>query len=205
MKQNKKLYSFIASFLRPFVKIFFPYKVVGIENIKNLEGGCIICSNHLSNLDPVFFVVSCPHYIHFMAKYELFKNPLLGKFFSAMGAFAVKRGKGDHKAINEAENVLKSGEILGIFIEGTRSKTGEFLRPKSGAALLAATANVPVVPVCITGVSEDKKVRLFKKTVIKYGPVITPEQLGIEEKNRAEIKSATNLIMTKIKELRSEE
>ncbi len=202
MKQNKKLYNFVACFLKPFVKIFFPYEIIGIENVKDLKSGYIICSNHLSNMDPVFYIVSHPNPVHFMAKSELFRNKFLGEFFSCMGAFAVKRGKGDYQAINEAQNVLKNDEILGIFIEGTRSKTGEFLRPKSGAALLAATSNVPIVPACITGDASDKKVHIFKKTVIKYGTPITPGQLGINERTRTEIKSATNLIMEKIKNLR---
>lgn len=204
MKQNKKIYNLVAHFLRPFVRMFFPYEILGIENIKNLKGGYMICSNHLSNMDPVFYIVSHPRPVHFMAKAELFRNKFLGKFFSLMGAFAVKRGKGDHQAINEAQNILKNNEVLGIFIEGTRSKTGEFLRPKSGAALLAATSNMPIVPACITGNSNDKKVHMFRKTVIKYGAPITPEQLGINEKTRIEIKNATNLIMEKIKNLREE-
>ncbi len=204
MKQNKEFYNFIAWFLRPFVKLFFPYKILGIENIKGLKSGYMICSNHVSNIDPIFYIVSHPQHIHFMAKAELFRNKFLGKIFSSLGAFAVKRGKGDYQAINEAQNILKNGEILGIFIEGTRSKTGEFLRPKSGAVLLSYNSGVPVVPVCITGSSKDKRVHIFKKTVIKYGVPITSEQLGINEGTRIEIKNATNLIMNKIKELRGE-
>ena len=204
MKQNKKFYNFIAWFLRPFVKLFFPNEILGSENIKGLKNGYMICSNHLSNIDPVFYIVSHPRHIHFMAKAELFNNKLLGKIFSSLGAFAVKRGKGDYQAINEAQNILENGEILGIFIEGTRSKTGEFLRPKSGAALLASSSGVPVIPVCITGSSKDNRVHIFKKTVIKYGAPITSEQLGISGGTRVEIKNATNLIMKKIKELRGE-
>lgn len=204
MKQNKKFYNFMAWFLRPFVKLFFPYEILGSENIKGLKNGYMICSNHLSNVDPVFYIVSHPRHIHFMAKAELFSNKFLEKFFSSLGAFAVKRGKGDHQAINEAQNILKNGEILGIFIEGTRSKTGEFLRPKSGAALLAFSSGVPVIPVCITGSSKDNRVHIFRKTIIKYGAPITSEQLGIIEGTRIEIKNATNLIMKKIKELRDE-
>lgn len=205
MKQNKIFYKIIANILRPFVKILFPYKIKGIEYTKKLTGGYIICSNHLSNMDPVFYVVSYPYCMHFMAKAELFRHKLLKNFFSAMGAFAVKRGKGDQSAIDEAQKILKNGEILGIFIEGTRSKTGEFLKPKSGVALLAANSKVPVVPACITGASNDNKVHIFKKTLIKYGEPITFEQLGIKEGTRAEIKVATYLIMERIKKLREEE
>ena len=202
MSQNKILYTVLTWIVRPILWLFFPYKVYGKENIKNLNYGHILCPNHLSNIDPIFLAVTYPYRICFMAKSELFKNKFFGKFLNAIGVFAVKRGKSDEKAIEEAENILKSGKVLGIFIEGTRSKTGEFLRPKSGAAVLAHKSNVKIVPVCITGNSKDNKIHIFKKTIIKFNAPITPEELNIKENSRLEIKSATNLIMSKIKEMR---
>ena len=202
MKQNKILYTILTWIVRPILWVFFPYKVYGKENIKNLNYGHIICPNHLSNLDPVILAVVYPYRICFMGKSELFKNKFFASFLNAIGVFAVKRGKSDGKAIGEAENILKSGKVLGIFIEGTRSKTGEFLRPKSGATVLAHKNNAKIVPVCITGGGKNNKIHIFKKTIIKFNAPIDPEELGIKENSRLEIKSATNLIMSKIKEMR---
>lgn len=202
MKQNKKFYKLVASLLRPLVKILFPYEVIGAKNAESLTGGYIICSNHLSNIDPVFLIISHPKPIRFMAKAELFKNKILKWFFSSLGAFAVKRGKGDQQAISEAQEILQSGNIMGIFIEGTRSKTGEFLRPKSGAAVLSASSKSPVLPVCITGTAPDRKVHIFKKTIIKYNKPIMPPDLDTNNISRSDLKAATNLIMDKIKEMR---
>lgn len=202
MEQNNCFYRLVVKFLRPFVKLLFPYEVHGLDNIKNLNKKYIICSNHLSNMDPVFLMITHPKSIYFMAKAELFKNPICGWFFSKMGAFAVKRGKGDKSALDKSQSILKSSNILGIFIEGTRSKTGEFLRPKSGIAFLAHVSGSAVVPVCITGGGESSKVKLFKKTTITYGKPVLPEQLGICEGSRIELKNAVNLIMNSIKELR---
>ena len=202
MKQNKKFYKFVASALRPFVKIFFPYEIIGLKNAESLTEGYIICSNHLSNIDPVFLIVSHPRPICFMAKSELFKNKILKWFFSALGAFAVKRGKGDQQAIYEAQQILQNGNVMGMFIEGTRSKTGEFLRPKSGAAVLSASSKSPILPMCITGTDPDHKVHIFKKTIIRYNKPIMPPELDINNISRSDLKAATNLIMDKIKEMR---
>lgn len=203
LKQNKFLYRIISFILKPIIMILFPFKVEGLEKINNLDGGYIICSNHLSNLDPIFLVLSYPKPIYFMAKEELFKNKILGFFFSSVGAFSVKRGKGDKGALETAKQILKNNNVLGIFIEGTRSKTGDFLRPKSGTALLAYETKSNIVPVCITGTSKDHKIKLFKKTIIKYGKKIGYESLEIKEETRTELKNAANFIMDKIKELRN--
>ena len=203
LKQNKFLYRIISFILKPIIMILFPFKVEGLEKINNLDCGYIICSNHLSNLDPIFLVLSYPKPICFMAKEELFKNKILGLFFSSVGAFSVKRGKGDKGALETAKQILKNNNVLGIFIEGTRSKTGDFLRPKSGTALLAYETKSNIVPVCITGASKDHKIKLFKKTIIKYGKKIDYESLEIKEETRTELKNAANFIMDKIKELRN--
>ncbi len=203
MKQNKFLYKFLSFILRPVVKLLFPFEVEGLEKINKLSGGYILCSNHLSNLDPIFLVLTHPKPICFMAKQELFKNKILALFFSSLGAFSVKRGKGDKSALENAKQILKNQDVLGIFIEGTRSKTGEFLRPKSGTALLAHETKSDIVTVCITGTSKDNKIRLFKKTIVKYNEPINYKALGIKEVTRLELKHAATFIMDKIKELRN--
>ena len=200
---NKKLYKFCVSLVRPILKILFPYEVRGAENLESISGGYVVCSNHLSNVDPIFLAVIHPHPISFMAKDELFKNKLFGKFLRAVGVFPVKRGRGDKTALETSEQVLKSGDVLGIFIEGTRSKTGDFLKPRSGAAFIAAKAASRVLPVCITGSGENGKIEIFKKTVISYGEAIAPEMISCE--SRLELKDSTNLIMNSIKKLRGKE
>lgn len=203
MEKNELFYNFIKGLLRLPIKIFFPYSVKGRENVENIKGSYILCSNHLSNIDPVFLLVINSEQINFMAKSELFKNKIFGYILKKLGAFSVDRGKGDKKALVNAENVLKNKAVLGIFIEGTRSKTGEFLRPKSGAALLAYKSRVPVIPVCITGSGTNNKVKIFKKTVISYGkPIYINEIPEITEINVSMLRSMSNDIMEKIKEMR---
>ncbi len=185
--------------LIPIYKLMFFFKVNGKENVPK-KGAYIICSNHLSNHDPIMLGVSLRRQIYYMAKAELFKNPIGGQIIRWLGAFPVQRGAGDGKAINEAEEVVKKGRLLGIFIEGTRSKTGEFLRPKSGAAMVAQQMNVPVIPVCIT--PKDKKYKIFKRVTVSIGKPMTPQELGLNKGSPEEFRNAGRMIMDEIKKMR---
>ena len=192
-------YTFGRGLLMPFYKLLFWYKINGRENVPD-DGAYIVCSNHLSNNDPVLLGIAMKRQIFYMAKAELFKNPIAGWVIRHLGAFPVNRGAGDGKAINEAENIVKDGKLLGIFIEGTRSKTGEFLRPKSGASIIAHQMNVPVIPVCIT--PKNKKIKPFQQVKISIGKPMTPQELGLENGTPEEYRNSSRKIMAEIKKLR---
>ncbi len=197
------LYSVLKVIAVPLYKLLFFYKITGKENLPK-EGGYIICSNHLSNNDPIFLGLAVNRQIYYMAKAELFKNPVLSALIRALGAFPVQRGAGDGKAINDAEKIIRDKKMLGIFIEGTRSKTGQFLRPKSGAAIIASQMNVPVLPLCITPKTKDRKVKLFHKTTISIGKPMTPAELGLGgEPGPEAYRGAARTIMGEIKALRA--
>ena len=139
-----------------------------------------------------------------MAKVELFKNPVMGWIYRHLGAFPVTRGAGDGKAINEAEKIVAEGNLLGIFIEGTRSKTGEFLRPRSGASIVASQMNVPVIPVCIT--PKKKKIRAFQKVCVSVGKPLSVEELGLSGEVGGEAyRAASRMIMGEIQKLREKD
>ena len=196
------LYFIGRCLLIPIYKLMFFYKVNGKKNIPK-KGAYIICSNHLSNHDPIMLGVCVPRQTYYMAKAELFKNPFGAMIIRGLGAFPVQRGAGDGKAINEAEEVVKKGRLLGIFIEGTRSKTGEFLRPKSGASIIAHQMNVPVIPVCIT--PKNKKYKLFQKITVSIGKPMTPKELGLEKGTPEEYRNASRMIMGEIKNMREKD
>lgn len=198
MKESK-LYRSIVTIIRPFVRLLYRLEATGLENVPE-EGGIILCPNHTSNADPVLLAITLKRQIYFMAKAELFNNKFLGKLFKMVGAFPVNRGKGDSSAINTAENILENGEQLGLFIEGTRSKTGDFLRPKTGCAMIAYKTNMPILPICITG-KDEHKVKMLKKNVIMIGKPILISQLSIKEETGKEFRNASRLIMENIKNL----
>ena len=198
MKESK-LYRVVVTIIRPFVRILYRLKVIGLENIPE-KNGVIICPNHTSNADPVVLAVSLKRQIYFMAKAELFKNKILRKLFKMVGAFPVERGKRDSSAIDNAEKILKNGEQLGLFIEGTRSKTDDFLRPKTGCAMIAYKTGATIIPVGITGTGEHK-LKIFKKNIVSIGKPITMNQLNITEGTGKEFREASRFIMESIKKL----
>ncbi|MBR1779515.1 MAG: 1-acyl-sn-glycerol-3-phosphate acyltransferase [Clostridia bacterium] len=191
-----KLYKILICVLKPLIKIVYRLKITGMENIPK-SGRAILCPNHTSNADPVILAISCPRQVFFMAKKELFSNKFLRKILLYLGAFPVDRGNRDKGAINIAEEVLQKGNILGLFIEGTRSKTGEFLKPKNGAALLACNTHTPVVPICISG-GNQKRVRAFRKNVINIGSPIYYGEKNNAEMDGKEIRNFSRQIMDAI-------
>ncbi len=200
MKKAPFFYRFMRGLVRPLLKMLYRYRIKGAENLPS-EGKCILCPNHIHAFDPAFLIVSQKRQIRFMAKAELFENKLLAFLLKKLGAFPVVRGAGDGKALEQAQKILKSDEVFGIFIEGSRSKTGELLRPRAGAALMAYKTGAPVVPCCIT--PQKGKLKLFSKTLVTYGKPITAQELGFVEGAPSELRNASRLIMEKITEMRS--
>ncbi|MDU7337459.1 MAG: lysophospholipid acyltransferase family protein [Clostridium sp.] len=199
--KRSPLYVFCKSVAQVFFRVFMPFRIYNIENMPK-TGRVIICCNHITNKDAILLTaVSGKRQIHFMAKAELFKNPLLGKIFRNVGAFSVNRGKGDSAAINRAQELLQEEQVLGLFLEGKRSKDGSFLQPKSGAVMLAFQNKAPILPVCITG-RKGVIPRLFHRVDVVCGPLITPDQLQIERGSGTEYRQASRLVMNKIIELR---
>lgn len=169
----------ILEILRPLMSIFFPYTIVNREKAPTEDGSLVVCCNHISLLDPIYLFLACPQPIYFMAKGELFKFPPFAWFLKTVfGVFPVARGKGDFTAISHSLSILKDGHILGIFPEGTRSKTGELGPVKSGTSLIISKAQSPVLP-CVLFTNKGGRVRLFKKTTIVFGDVMTPEDLHL--------------------------
>ena len=201
MKRRSLVFIIGRFFTIPIYKTLFRYKVVGKKNLPK-KGAYIVCSNHLSNYDPILVSMTQKRQIYYMAKCELFKNKIASAMITELGAFPVDRGSGDGQAIEKAEEIVRDGRLLGIFIEGTRSKTGEFLRPKSGAAMVAFQTNTPVIPVCIT--PQDKQIRKFRKVTVSWGKPLSLEELGLKEGTPTEFRNASRRIMDEIKAMREQ-
>jgi 1-acyl-sn-glycerol-3-phosphate acyltransferase len=139
------LYLLIKNTLRPLTRLLFDVKVYGEENVP-MNGPIVAAANHRSFLDPPMLGTWFPRIVHFMAKEELFKIPVLGWLIAKVHAFPVSRESADIGSFRRALRILKEGGVVGIFPEGTRNVTGE-AKAKGGAVLLAATARCPIVPV----------------------------------------------------------
>jgi len=142
------LYGFLRFVFRLIFYILFRARVYGRENIP-AEGAVILAANHASNIDPPLMASLIDRPVSYMAKIELFENPIFGAAIRRCHAFPVKRGESDRGAIKTAVAVLKEERVLGLFPEGTRSKTGELQKAEAGVALIAAMTGAPIVPVAI--------------------------------------------------------
>ncbi len=126
------------------------FEVVGRENVPP-EGPLILASNHLNNADPPMIALAAPRHPTYMAKQEMINWPILGPGFRIFGAFAVRRGEADLAALRAATEVVNRGDMLVMFPEGTRSRTGGLTKAHPGTALIALRTKAPVLPVAITG------------------------------------------------------
>lgn len=143
-------YCFANVVMRLLVRLIARGKVEGLENVP-LDGSFILVANHISWLDPPLLGSLLPRDVRFMAKEELFRKPFVGWVVKNYRAFPVRRGEGDKQALRTALDILRTGGVLGMFPEGTRSKNGGLQQGHSGAALLAVKAGAPVLPIAITG------------------------------------------------------
>ncbi|MCD6310507.1 MAG: 1-acyl-sn-glycerol-3-phosphate acyltransferase [Candidatus Eremiobacteraeota bacterium] len=159
------------------VRLILFFRGLKVEDLENLppEGGVILACNHTSYLDPPVLGSAVDRKVYFMAKSELFKIPVLGTIIRWLDAFPVIRGKPDRKAIRRAEELLASGEVIGIFPEGTRHTTGEIGEPEPGTALISLRTGKPVIPVAIKGTNKFP----FACIRVKIGkPLMPPETQG---------------------------
>lgn len=160
-------YRFARILLSIIFRFIYRVEVLGIENIPS-EGRVIICSNHISALDPILLGISIKRPISFMAKKELFKNKFVGKILTMLTAFPVDREGSDLSAIRNSIDILTKERILGIFPEGTRITKIDIESAKPGVSLIAYKSKSPVIPVYI-----ESSYRIFSKVMIIIGKPIS--------------------------------
>lgn len=190
------IYSFCRGALRLIYKLLFRLEAHGLEHIP-AEGGVLLCSNHLSNLDPPTIGILLQRKVHFMAKKELFDVFGFGWLIKQLGAFPVKRGGVSKESIKTALTLLREGHVMGIFPEGTRNKGEDTSIGKRGAATFALRSDAAVIPVAIIG-----NYKLFRKMKVVYGPPVDLSAFK-EDKGTDAAEMATEAIMARIAELKS--
>lgn len=181
---------YIVRFFMFFVHPVF--RVTGRENIP--EGPAVICCNHSNMSDPIWVIFGLwpDRMPACMAKKEVMDVPVLGAFLRFLGAIGVDRGNADLNAVKQSLKALKDGNNLIVFPEGTRVRPGKIVEAKTGAALLANRAEVPMLPVFLT---RNKKFFCPMKMVI--GKPFYVEKAG-NRITQAELQAATDRLMGEI-------
>lgn len=202
--------------LGPGLKVYYDPWHEGTENIPD-EGGAILASNHLSFSDSVFLPLVIKRKVVFLGKAEYFngkgvKGWATKAFMEGIGTIPVQRGggRGSEAAIRAGVEVLKDGELLGIYPEGTRSPDGKLYRGKTGAVRMAIEADVPIIPVAMIDTDKAQPIgqRVPARAVkvgVRIGKPIDVKALGAQLDDREKLREATNYVMKAIQELSGQE
>lgn len=195
---GNKFYSFLRGLLYAPVKLIFPVRVIGKENLP-LPDKIITVSNHLTSLDIVLVAINVKGYRHIIAKKELTKSKFFAAVMNKAGVIPVDRGKADLSAMRKTLAALKAGEGITIFPEGTRNKGGEQLQEvKAGAALFALKGGADVVPIMIL-----HRQRAFRRNYICIGkPFSVAEAAAGGGSSSAAVERASRVIEHEMRETR---
>lgn len=197
-KKKRHFYRVVKFLLGKIVGFFLGVRVKNKDK-EIFDKPFILCANHTSLLDAIVIVIAMKNQIRYMGKKEIFKIPLLNLFIKAMGAFPVDRKKGDVAAIKKTLEILKGGECVGIFPQGTRHpyENPRDTEVKDGIGMMASRAGVGIVPVYIK--NKSGKVKWFHKNTVIIGDYISPEEIAFPElSGREKYKAISNYAFDKI-------
>ncbi len=201
------MYWIVKYLVTPFMVVFVRVRVEGRDNVPK-RGPVILASNHRSFLDSFFIPLVMRRRVTFVAKAEYFDDAKTAWFFRSCGQIPIRRegGSASERALASATEVLRSGNVFGIYPEGTRTRDGKLHRGHTGVARLAMACNVPIVPVGLIGTDEVQPIdsrlpRLFRPVTIRFGEPIDPARYAGREHDRMALRELTDEVMYEINEL----
>ena len=200
-------YWVIKAILTPLLRLLYRVRVEGLEHVP-ADGAAILAGNHLAVCDSFFLPLVLRRRITFVAKAEYFEDPKTAWFFRAVGQIPVKRGGGpaSQRALAAAEEVLQSGELFGIYPEGTRSPDGRLYKGHTGVARLALRNRVAVLAVACVGTREAQPIgravpRFFMPITIRISRPLDFGRYYDRADDPQVLRSVTDEIMFELREL----
>lgn len=193
-----------ASLSAAVCRLFGRWQVIGRENVP-AKGGALLCANHVSYIDPPAVGARVGRAVHFMAKEPLFRIPVLGLLIKLVGAFPVRQHTADRAALRKALELLESGEVVGMFPEGTRNfDPANLLPPEPGVGLIALRSQAPVIPVALINTEKllppHSVLPRFARVKVVYGQRVALDDL-YGQTGRQAVEEAGHRIMAAIGEL----
>ena len=193
---DRNFYKAAVPFIKAFTALQFSVKCYGRENIPEEKRRLIVACNHISFADPAVIISCFPYPIHFMAKSELFENPVTAFFVRNLNAFPVRRGMSDRDAIKYACRILGDDKILGIFPEGRRVRSAVPEKAKRGVAFIARRTGADVLPASLYVDPAEDRIRV--KITLRFGRVLKNSELF---DNGRDLENASETIMNEIEKL----
>jgi len=189
-------YYVVRALAKLYLMITHGLSAEGSEKVPE-SGPVILVANHVHANDPLALAVACKRPLHFMAKAELFRNPLFGWFLRSLHAFPVVRGAVDRAAYRKSLEILAIGGVLAIFPEGTRNPSDGLLKPHPGAARFAQLTGAVVVPAFVEGTA-----RVGQRIKVVFGDAIDPRAFMVDHKLTREATEAfSEAIMARVESL----
>jgi 1-acyl-sn-glycerol-3-phosphate acyltransferase len=181
--------------IRALAKFLAPWRLEGAENIPR-SGGYILVANHINWKDPPWIEFALGRAIRYMGKRELFETPVVGFLLRGIGAFPVRRGEADRRALQVALAVLAAGQPLGLFVEGHRSESGQLIRGRPGVGYIASRSGAPIVPLAVIG-SRGARLGAFwrRDILIRIGPQFRLADLDVKGDDQ---QALTDAVMRRI-------
>ena len=193
---DRKLYKIAVPVIKALAVAQFRISCFGQENIPKEKGRLIVACNHISFADPAVIISHFPYSIHFMAKSELFENPMTAFFMRNLNAFPVRRGLSDRDAVRYACRILGQDKILGIFPEGRRVRSAVPDKAKKGVAFIARRTGADILPASLYVDPEEDKMRV--RITLRFGRVLKNDELFKDDKS---LENAADMIMNEIEKL----
>ena len=198
------IYNIIQYALKAIFTILFRVSIKGVDKIPE-NGKYLICSNHISYLDPVLIGAYLPRYTYFMAKRELFSVSFLSNLVTYLNAFPVSRDVIDRSTFNIALDILKNENTLALFPEGTRSTDGKIGEGKKGVGLISYLSGAPIIPMVIIGsnkiIQKPHKRIFFPKIKMAIGDTIDTARIIKENDRKDAIQIIVDETMRSLKKL----
>ena len=201
-RRVNRLYAALHVIMPPLFKVFLGLRIRGREWFP-AEGGLIVAANHVSNFDPVVMGTASPRELHFLAKVELFRIPVFSGILRKLNAIPLRRKAADRGALVAAMDVLNRRNVLLLFPEGTRSRTGEIQEGKRGIGMLAVKNGVNVLPVHISGTFHLLRSLWHRRVIVRFGrPIAVEPFLKLRISSKELYRKIGEETMKRIKELR---
>jgi 1-acyl-sn-glycerol-3-phosphate acyltransferase len=194
------VYEAVRIVLTPYLMLFYRARCIDSGHVPP-DGPVIIAPNHFSFLDHFFVAVYLRRKVHFMAKSQLFSGGPLQFIFTHGGVFPVRRGHQDDEAFITAETVLARGDIVVMYAEAGRSRSGELGKPRYGLGRLALETGAAIVPTAIAGTEKVRnwKRLQFPKVTVQFGEPLRFEQVA--EPTREQAQAASETVFDRVRDM----